>query len=227
MVALLSTSKQGFASACTSSLVYALAGNHFPTCGFHFLTDYHVVMGRNAAVETAIRDGYEWLFFVDSDMDFPVNTLARLKACDADIACADMWSRNIPSFRTVMVYGKSERKGLKKLKQLVPVPDDASGIVAINCCGMACTLIRVSLLKKFAKAKMAPFATTGGHGEDAYFCIVAGQKFQATMKCDLSVVAGHWGVTRQAGSEWSRDVKNMFGAVPDPAYLKRMGVRGI
>ena len=124
MVALLSTSKQGFASGCTSSLVYAMAGNHFPTCGFHFLTDYHVVGGRNAAAQMAIQAGYEWLLFIDSDMDFPVNTLALLKACDSDIACADMWSRNIPSFRTVMIYGEPQKRGLKKIKKFVPVPDD-------------------------------------------------------------------------------------------------------
>lgn len=222
MVALLSTSKQGFASACTSSLVYALASNNFPTCGFHFLTDYHVVMGRNGAAQTAIEMGYEYLLFIDSDMDFPVNTLARLKACGSDIACADMWSRNIPSFRTVMRYTKEKSKDGKK--QFASY--DGKGVEDVDCTGMACTLIRVSLLRKFAKKKTAPFAMNGVHGEDAYFCLVAKQKFGASIRCDFDVVAGHWGSTRQAGQDYTRDVRNTFGEVPDPAYLKRMGVLG-
>lgn len=222
-VALPHVSKQGFTGATVSSLVYAIIGGGFGGCGFHFLGDYSVVHARNAAAQAAIQMGYEWLLFIDSDMDFPVQLLAKLKECDSDIACADMWSRNVPSFRTVMRYTKKKHKGQKMMFE--PVKNGA-GIMDVDCCGMACTLIRVSLLRKFAKKKLAPFSMSL-HGEDAYFCIVARQKFGATIRCNFDVATGHWGVCRVAGQDWSRDARNGFGALADPEYMKRMGILGL
>jgi len=218
MVALPYVSKQGFTGATTSSLIYGLIGGGFKGCGFHFMGDYSVVHARNAAAQAAIQLGYEWLLIIDSDMDFPVQMLDRLKACDADIACADMWSRNIPSFRTVLRYDPKNKRQL--------IPYDGKGIEDVDCCGMACTLIKVSLIKKFAKKQTIPFVM-GIHGEDASFCILAKQKFKAIIKCDFDVKAGHWGVCRVAGQDWSRDARNGFGAVADPEYMKRMGARGL
>lgn len=216
-------SKTGFSGPTVSSLIYGLIGRDFQTCLFRFMGDNSVVGGRNAAAIEAVTRGAEYLFFVDSDMDFPVGTLTRLKACDADIACADMWSRSVPSFRTVLRYGAPDGKK----KQLVPY--EGMGVQDIDCCGMACTLIRVSLLEKFAKKKLLPFFM-GVHGEDAAFCMVAKQKFKASMKCDFDITAGHWGQSRMAGQEWTRDANNAFGgikALADANFLKRMGVRNI
>lgn len=225
MVVLPHTSKGGFAPATVSSLVYGIIYNGLPQCGFHFLGDYAITQARNAAAAESIRMGYEWLFFVDSDMDFPVGTLERLKKCDADIACTDMWSRNWPSFRTVLKYGKKEKGKLV----LYPVDDETAKkgqVERIDCCGMACTLIRVDLFRKFAKKKILPFST-GIHGEDASFCMLATQKFKATIKCDMGIVSGHWGVSRNVGQEFTRDARNQPGAVADPEFLKRMGARNI
>lgn len=218
MIALPHTSKGGFSAATVSSLIYATISNNFKGCGFHFMGDYPVVHARNAAAQEAIKLGYEWLLFIDSDMDFPVQTLERLKACDADVACAEMWSRNVPSFCTVMRYSGKNKKGQRELS-----PYLGQGIEDVDACGMAVTLIRVSLLKQFAKKKLAPFAMTA-HGEDAYFCIVAKQKFKASIRCNYAVKSGHWGVCRVAGQAWSRDAANGFGALADPDYMERMGI---
>jgi len=223
IVALPYVSKQGFSGATVSSLIFGLIHGGMPRCMFSFYGDYSVSHARNAAAQDAIRRGAEWLFFVDSDMDFPIETLQRLKALDADIACADMWSRNIPSFRTVMKYGPRDRNGKK---QLFAFPDGTTGVQDIDCCGMACTLIKTSLLVKFAKKKIMPYMMTI-HGEDAGFCMMAKEKFKATMRCDFSIVAGHWGTCRVAGQDWSRDAKNQPGAVADPDMMRRMGARNV
>lgn len=224
LVALPYVSKVGFTGPTTGSLLFNAIYGGFPRCGFQFYGDNSVVGARNAAAQDAIRHGFEWVFFVDSDMDFPVGTLKLLQGLNADIACVDMWARNWPSFRTVLHYGKDD----KGKKQLVPFEGrgEELGVQDIDCCGMACTLVRTELFKKFAKKKWMPF-TMGVHGEDAAFCILARQKFKATMKCDFRVVAGHWGVTRNTGQDYTRDARNQPGALADPAYLARMGARNI
>lgn len=226
LLALPFVSKQGFDGATVSSLIFGLIYNGLGKCLFNFYGDYPVSHARNAAASDAINKGAEWLFFVDSDMDFPVNTLARLKALDADIACTDMWSRNWPSFRTVLEYDKP--KQFAKKRELVPVAggDKINGPRDVDCCGMACTLIKVSLLRKFAKNKLMPFIMTE-HGEDAGFCMVAKQKYKATIRCDFDVLAGHWGRSRNSGQEFTRDARNQYGAVADPVMMKRMGARNL
>lgn len=215
-------SKLGFSGPTVSSLIFALINNGLPRTMVSFYGDYSTSHARNAAAQDAVIKGAEWLFFVDSDMDFPINTMERLKALDADVACTDMWSRSIPSFRTVMRYGPKSKDGKRQFVSI----EKGEGVMDIDCCGMACTLIKTSLLRKFAKAKTMPFAM-GVHGEDANFSILAKQKFKASMKCDFGVTAGHWGQVRMAGQEWSRDAQNGYGAVADPEFLKRMGARNV
>ncbi len=206
------------------SLVYGLVYGGLNKCVFSFHGENMTSRARNAFALQAMNMGAEWLFFVDSDADWPVDTLERLKALDADIACTDMWARNWPSFRTVLEYGP--KRG--KLKELVPVGMNGkvTGQRDVDCCGMHCTLIRVSLLEKFAKKKLMPFVT-GQHGEDAAFCIVAKQKFKASIRCDFDIVAGHWGNARMAGQEFTRDARNMTGEIAEPEVIRRMGVLGL
>jgi len=207
------------------SLVYGLVYGGLNKCVFSFHGENITSRARNAFAMQAMDMGADYLFFVDSDMDWPVDTLARLKALDADIACTDMWARNWPSFRTVLEYGPKKRF---KPRELVPVAMNGkvTGQRDVDCCGMACTLIKVSLLEKFAKAKMMPFVTAK-HGEDASFCILAKQKFKASIRCDFDIVAGHWGMARMAGQEFTRDARNMTGEIAEPEVIRRMGVLGL
>jgi len=189
---------------------------------FLWLGDHSQVGARNLACEAALEENFEWLFFVDSDMDWPNDTLQRLKACDADIACTDMWSRNWPSFRTVMVLGEKDENG-KCLP--VPVSDEIAAekkVVDVDLCGMACTLIRTSLLKKMPK----PWFWTAEHGEDATFCFNA-KEMGATIKCDFGAVAGHWGTCRMVGQDFTRDARNQPQKLANEEMMRRMGVRGL
>lgn len=226
LVALPYVSKSGFDGATVSSLIYSLIYNGMPRCLFCFYGDYTISHARNAAASDALARGAEWLLFIDSDMDFPTNTLEFLKALDADIACPDMWSRNWPSFRTVLEYDKKVR--WPKKKQLIPVGggEKVEGKRDVDCCGMACTLIKVSLLRKFEKSGVMPFQMSE-HGEDAAFCIVAKQKYKAKIRCDFGIVAGHWGRARMSGQDFTRDARNQVGQVADPDFMKRMGARNV
>jgi hypothetical protein len=171
----------------------------------------------------------KWLFFVDSDMDFPPDTLSRLKAMDCDVACLDMWTRTIPSFRMILKMGDVDEKGGRRCVPVVPVEvgrdgdKPVYGVQEADVVGMACTLIKVDLLKKM----QPPWFFMVEHGEDASFCFVAKEKYGAVIKCDFGSVSGHWGVVRMAGQEWSRDAKNQIMAIDDPEMARAMGSKNV
>lgn len=222
LVALPYVSKLGFTGATVSSIVLSILAGGFKNCKFLFLGDHSHVGARNAACGDALKENFEWLFFIDSDMDFPVDTLPRLKACNADVACTDMWSRNIPSFRTVMRLSAKDENG-----KSLSVPYEGHGIEEVDLCGMACTLIRTDLLRKMRDAyKDQPWFWTGLHGEDATFCFNA-KDIGATIKCDYGITAGHWGVARMAGQDWSRDAANQPHSVANVEMMKRMNVKNL
>lgn len=219
-VALLFVSKQGFSAGTVQSIIFAMMNKALSPARFVFLGDHTHVSGRNAACRDALAVGAEYLLFIDSDMDFPVDTLARLKACDADIACLDQWSRNIPSFRTVLRMGEPDDKGGR---YALPVPDDAKGVQEVDVVGMGCTLIKTSLLRRMED----PWFVMIRHGEDASFCFVAKEKYGATIKCDFDACSGHWGQVRLTGQEWSRDAANQNMSVDDPDLMRRMGAKNV
>ncbi len=222
IIAMPYVSKQGFTAGTMQSITLGILSGGLKMCKFLWIGDMSQVGARNAACEDALRENFEWLFFVDSDMDFPTDTLARLKACNADIACTDMWSRNIPSFRTVMVLGDKDERGMSQSR---PVSDEIAAkkqVVDVDLCGMACTLIRTSLLKKMEK----PYFWTAEHGEDATFCFKA-KDLGASIKCDFGITAGHWGVARMAGQDFTRDARNQMMTIANMEMMRRMDVRNL
>lgn len=224
LVALPYVSKSGFFGATVQSIVTGIFDGGFRMCKFLFLGDHTQVAARNMACKDAVEIGAEWLFFIDSDMDFPPETLARLKAMDADIACTDMWSRGWPSFRTVLRMGPPTSDGTS---YWFAVPDHVKGVQDVGVCGMACTLIKVSLLRKMQeKYKDQPWFWSGQNGEDAQFCFKA-QEMGATIRCDFDIVAGHWGTTRMAGQGYTRDAKNQPMKVDNLEMMRRMGAQNL
>lgn len=206
------------------SVVLGILGGGFKNCKFLFLSDHTQVGARNVSCRDAINEGMDYLFFVDSDMDFPVDTLQRLKDCDADIACTDMWSRSIPSFRTIMMNSKPDENGKRVT---VPVPQeivDKKARAEVDVCGMACTLIKTSLLKRMReRMEVDAWFQSVAHGEDASFCFMAKDLYGAKIVCDFGITAGHWGVMRMAGQDFTRDAANQPMQVANREMMKRMG----
>lgn len=232
LVALPYVSKMGFTGATVQSLIIGMTNKGFKNCKFLFIGDANTHEARNVACRDALAEGADYLFFVDSDMDFPSFTLERLKAADADIACTDMWSRGWPSFRTVQKSHPDDKGGL--VTKAVPIEESHPNgthqpgvLLDIDVCGMACTLIKTSLLVKMQESfPDQPWFWTANHGEDATFCFNA-KEIGATIKCDFGICAGHWGVTRMAGQDYTRDARNQPMSIANPEFIKRMGVLGL
>lgn len=194
LVALPYVSKDGFAGPCVESLLKCFASGSMGRVSFFFAKDKSQVGARNEACERALACGADYLWFIDSDQDFPTDALKRLKAVDADVACADMWSRSWPSYR--IVVGKDG-----------PVKDevaDRGRVEDITYCGMGCTLIKASVLRKMKEEY--PDQTwfwTAHNGEDATFCFKV-LEMGGTVKCDFALKSGHWGNIRMMGQPYTR-----------------------
>lgn len=232
IVALPYVSKVGFTGATVQSIITGMTARGFPNCKFLFIGDACTHDARNIACRDALEEGADYLFFIDSDMDFPTVTLQRLKEVDADIACTDMWSRGWPSFRTVQVSKPDGKGGLAThavpIEESHPFGPEMPGVVLpIDVCGMACTLIKTSLLRRMQEHFTdQPWFWAARHGEDATFCFNA-KEIGATIKCDFGICAGHWGVTRMAGQDYTRDARNQPMSIANPEFIKRMGVLGL
>lgn len=228
LISLPVVSKYGFQPAFAMSLINGMLSGTLSNSKFLMLVDHTHLFARNAACQHAVDHGFDYVFFIDSDMDFPVDVLPRLKAVDADVACTDMWSRSIPSFRTVLRLSGADEHGKKTC---IAVPDDVAakkGIEDVDVCGMACTLIKTSLLREMKRLlNGAPWFQSASHGEDASFCFMARELCNAKIKCDFSMIAGHWGTVRMVGQDWSRDASQAHGELALPEMMKRMGVRNL
>jgi cellulose synthase/poly-beta-1,6-N-acetylglucosamine synthase-like glycosyltransferase len=200
LVALPYVSKDGFSGPTVRSLLNGFASGKFGNVLFVVIGDKTQVAARNEACRKALDHGAEYLFFVDSDQDFPPDAISRLKAADADVACADMWSRSWPSFRIVFQPDPVDGK-------YYPVSDtvaDRGGVEDIGYCGMGCTLIRTSILREMKeKFPDQPWFWTADHGEDATLCFKV-REIGGSVKCDFSLKSGHWSYCRMMGQDFTR-----------------------
>jgi hypothetical protein len=200
LLALPYVSKDGFAGPCVSSLLK----NEGEISNVFFIGDTSQVHARNRSCEEAIRVGAHYIWFVDSDQDFPPDALEKLKAADADVACADMWARGWPSFRLVFRAGPKDAKGMIKH---VSVDDETAArgqIEDVTFCGMGCTLIKTEILYKIKERfPNQPWFWTAEHGEDATFCFNV-LEVGGSVKCNFGLKSGHWGHIRMMGQDFTR-----------------------
>jgi hypothetical protein len=141
-----------------------------------------VALGRNQCAEAAKLAGATHLLFLDSDMVFPADTLARLLRHDKDIVGA-VYSQRAAPFHPLGITWEGEHvhvtSGLRRMK-IIPT---------------GCLMIHTSVFDKIRK----PWFSTRIEGEkllgeDYYFCEAA-QKAGVEIWCDgdLSSEVGHIG----------------------------------
>lgn len=197
LVAFPMVSKQGVAVATFMSVVRELGSGKLAGCQILCYVDQTMTMARNQACRDAIRLGVDEILFVDSDMDFPSDVLSVLRACDADVACIDMWTRQAPSRRTVSRWVGGE---------MLPCQDSES-VEDVSACGMACTLVRVPLIKMLAETRPDQWFVASDWDADYEFCLRAAE-VGATIRCDFRRVSGHWGTMRFAGQPATREAQS-------------------
>jgi hypothetical protein len=140
----------------------------------------------------AMREGCSHLLFIDSDMRFPQDMIARLLAHDVDIVATNCARRRMPTGPTAQVYKENGDR------ELVWTMSESTGLQEVGSVGMGVMLIKSSVFKALSEPWYeTPWRSDkrGYIGEDVFFCKKAREAgFRIWIDHDVSKEIGHIGM---------------------------------
>lgn len=153
---------------------------------------------RNQILQHAVNGGYDYILWLDSDMEVPTDTMPRLmRGIDAGFGMmSGLYFKRVPPYDPV-IYRRCELVRLEDGK-LDPQAEIYDGyprgqIFEIAACGFGCCLMSRELAARVTERfGLMPFMPAGGFGEDLSFCMRA-QQAGERIGCDSGVRAGHIG----------------------------------
>lgn len=158
---------------------------------FQYFFGYTVTQVRNLIADWSIKNGYDYLFAVDADMQFAPDTLMKMLSHDVDMVTGVYRQRKPQQILELYRYS-----GPHMLN--VDYNDiRGKGLVEVDGCGFGCILIKT---KVFADVGYPQFEYHMGGvynialSEDNDFLIKAKKK-GFKLWCDTSIVCGHIGST--------------------------------
>jgi len=172
-----------------------------PDYQFHFMAPRRMAIdnARNVAVEFALRNNFDYLFFYDDDTDMDPDIFKKLVARDKDAISASYFVRGYPfplmAFEEVPLDDK-EKATLGEGKKWVLMKDWESKVAEdgllgpLAAIGNGCSLIKIEVFRMLSK----PWFKTEEHcTEDVYFYSKASQNienFEVWM--DMNCECGHY-----------------------------------
>lgn len=142
---------------------------------------------RYALAEAAIKNKYDYILWVDSDMVFESTVLYDLLEADKDIVSAVCFMRRAPY--EPCIYSKMRMGASLEEDQIEKYFDYPDGVFEVEACGMAMCLMKVIVLEDIITKTGQPFFPIKSNhrtlGEDLSFCYNArkcGHKIWATSK---------------------------------------------
>lgn len=145
-----------------------------------------IYVAREQLAKKCIKEGYDWLFFIDSDMVLPPDALTKLLAHDKDIVSGIAFKRFPPFDPCFYEKVSVTDRGIK----LEHFKKWQKGLIEADACGMACCLIKRKVFEKMIENNMPPFFPIPTTGEDIAFCLRAKQcGYQIYV--DTTVSCGH------------------------------------
>ena len=149
---------------------------------------------RFSMAEIAIKNHYDYILWIDSDMVFSPFVLYDLLEADKDIVSAVCFMRRPPY--EPCIYQKLRMGATLEEDQIEKYIDYPEGVFEIEACGMAMCLMKVVVLEDIIGKTGQPFFPVKSNhrtlGEDLSFCYNArksGHKIWATTK----PIVGHIG----------------------------------
>ena len=143
--------------------------------------------GRFALAQHAIKNKYDYILWIDSDMVFESTVLYDLLEADKDIVTAVCFMRRAPY--EPCIYSKMRMGATLEEDQIEKYYDYPEGVFEVEACGLAMVLMKVVVLEDIILKTGQPFfPIKSDHrtlGEDLSFCYNArksGHKIWATSK---------------------------------------------
>lgn len=139
-------------------------------------------IARETAAKNCLDLGYEWLFFIDSDMTFPHDTLKRLLAHNLPIVSGLAFKRQWPTRPTIYLADEN----MDEIRNLV----EWEPLQKIDAAGCACLLIRREVFEKIPQPWFG--LSEWGAAEDiSFFARV--KKAGIPVYADTTIPIGHVG----------------------------------
>lgn len=142
-----------------------------------------VYIARNRLAYRAIKGGYDYVLWIDSDMTFGENVLDDLLFSGKDVVCGAFVSRKPP-------FGPCVYSSIADPAKMVKVEKFGSQPFRVDGCGMALVLTSVKALKSVWDRFDTVFLPESNRGEDIAFC----ERLRACnveIWCDPSIRPGH------------------------------------
>lgn len=152
-----------------------------------------IYASRNKLATQAIQMDADYVLWLDSDMTFPPDTLARMvkTATENNIdILTGLYFRRVPPYSPVLFDRLEIKKNdICSWSEFETIPE---GLFEVGGCGFGCVLVNTEVFLSVQSAYNNMFAPIGNNGEDVAFCVRArgcGYKIW----CDPSLVCGHVG----------------------------------
>lgn len=188
-------------------------------CDTVLLKSSLVYDARNQAAQKAVAEGYDYIFWIDSDMTFEPDLLERMFASigDKPFLTALCFGRRPPFKPCIFNELSASQEGLGVMPHAENWFDyPRNSIVEVAGAGFACVLQKVEMLDVMLSVYGVPFFPLAGLGEDLSFCFRAA-KIDFKMYADTSIKIGH--IMRMSVDESFRD--NVFlGSASDGSKNK-------
>ena len=167
--------------------------------GFVISSSSLVYDARNNLAKQAIENGFDRILWLDSDMSFNPDLMARLMADmdenNLEIVGGIYFARKAPV--VPVCYQKVGYFHNEETEEVTPAalnyydyPQDQ--LFPVEGIGFGAVLVSVDLVKRVQDKFGLPFSPILGFGEDLSFCIRA-RDVGATIMCDSRVKCGHVG----------------------------------
>lgn len=151
-----------------------------------------IYTARNDLAMQAIQMDADYVFWLDSDMVFKPDTLARMyktiRENDYDILTG-LYFRRVPPYSPVLFDALDMFGPTLNWSEFKSIPEE---IFEVGGCGFGCVLMKTDVFLDVQSRFGNMFAPMGNNGEDVAFCIRA-RECGFKIMCDPSVICGHVG----------------------------------
>ena len=182
-----------------TDFVISLTGmQHDGNVGFVYSSSSLVYDSRNSLANIAIREGYDRVLWLDSDMKFTPDLLKRLSEdidSGMDAVCGLYVTRKLPIrpavFDDIGYITNENGTATPKAHHFLDYPKDS--VFEVAACGFAGVMTTTELLAAVKEKYGLPFSPFLGFGEDISFCIRA-KELGRKIYCDSRIKMGHVGL---------------------------------
>ena len=164
-------------------------------CSLFMKSGSLIYAARNSLAMTAIEKEADFVFWLDSDMVFPADTLARLmdtlQKHDLDMV-SGLYFRRVPPY-TPVLFDRLDinEDGTCDWTEFKTIPDE---LFEVGGVGFGCVLMKTDVFFDVQSRFGNMFCPIGSNGEDVAFCWRARQ-CGFKIYCDPTVICGHVATT--------------------------------